>query len=93
MAKLSKYDTLVLSGVLAQLARALHSHCRGRRFDSAILHQKYIKTDALGRPFLIWLECGQFFLKELLRIGKIKCEGAQKLKGGLVAFYRVVIEE
>ena len=27
-------------GVLAQLARARHSHCRGRRFDSAILHQK-----------------------------------------------------
>ena len=34
-------STIFFRGVLAQLARALHSHCRGRRFDSAILHHKF----------------------------------------------------
>ncbi len=29
---------LIANGRLAQLVRALHSHCRGRRFESSIVH-------------------------------------------------------
>ena len=36
--KCSNLLNLCIHGVLAQLARALHSHCRGHRFKSGILH-------------------------------------------------------
>ena len=33
-----RVQSLFLFGGLAQLARALHLHCRGQRFESVILH-------------------------------------------------------
>lgn len=32
---------IILRGAVAQLARALHSHCRGQGFKSPQLHQSF----------------------------------------------------
>ena len=35
-----EYCSVISLGAVAQTARALHSHCKGRGFDSRQLHQK-----------------------------------------------------
>ncbi len=38
------YLLIVILGLVAQLARARHSHCRGQGFDSPRVHQSHVKN-------------------------------------------------
>lgn len=44
------YNMFIRYGLLAQLVRALHSHCRGHKFESCTVHQFAFR---LGRFFYV----------------------------------------
>ena len=49
----ANYTFALLSGELAQLARALAWHARGHRFDSGILHQKIEDLHIICKSFFV----------------------------------------